>query len=150
LLNNYFFRAFPTKIPNMKIKFFTLIAVSSFLISCNDNPNAKAALEDVRTLPAGKYVLERTHANITLRVDHLWFSKYNLNFKRFDAELVLDPKNPKEASVRAVIDASSIETGFLSSQVPFKNNFVDETEEGKARNKSNAANSHMKQDLTLQ
>jgi polyisoprenoid-binding protein YceI len=60
--------------------------------------------------PAGTYTLDRSHASLLFRVNHLGFSRYTARFTRFDAELRLDPADPAAASVVATIDASSIET----------------------------------------
>jgi polyisoprenoid-binding protein YceI len=60
--------------------------------------------------PAGIYTLDRSHASLLFRVDHLGFSRYTARFTRFDAALRLDPANPAAASVVATIDPSSIET----------------------------------------
>jgi polyisoprenoid-binding protein YceI len=60
--------------------------------------------------PAGGYTLDRSHASLIFRVDHLGFSRYTARFTRFDAELHFDPANPAASSVTATIDPSSIET----------------------------------------
>ena len=69
-------------------------------------PIAPAATE----APAGIYTLDRNHASLHFRVNHLGFSRYTARFTRFDAELRLDPADPAAASVSATIDPSSIET----------------------------------------
>jgi polyisoprenoid-binding protein YceI len=63
-------------------------------------------------LPAGTYTLDKSHASLLFRVDHLGFSKYTARFKRFDATLVLDPADPAKASLKATVDPTSIETDF--------------------------------------
>ena len=60
--------------------------------------------------PAGSYTLDRSHASLIFRVDHLGFSRYTARFTRFDAELQFDPANPAGSSVTATIDPRSIET----------------------------------------
>jgi|SRR5919106_384150 hypothetical protein len=60
--------------------------------------------------PAGSYMLDRSHASLIFRVDHLGFSRYTARFTRFDAELHFDPANPAASSVTATIDSRSIET----------------------------------------
>jgi polyisoprenoid-binding protein YceI len=61
-------------------------------------------------VPAGIYTLDRNHASLLFRVDHLGFSHYTARFTRFAAELRLDPADPAASSVTATIDPSSIET----------------------------------------
>jgi polyisoprenoid-binding protein YceI len=59
--------------------------------------------------PAGQYHLEKSHASLVLRVNHLGFSTYTTRFSRFDAELAFDPSNIPASKVRTTIDASSFE-----------------------------------------
>jgi polyisoprenoid-binding protein YceI len=61
-------------------------------------------------VPAGTYALDRNHASLIFRVNHLGFSHYTARFTRFDARLEFDPVHPAAASVTATIDPSSIET----------------------------------------
>ena len=59
--------------------------------------------------PAGQYHLDKSHASVVLRVNHLGFSTYTTRFSRFDAELAFDPGNIPASKVRTTIDASSFE-----------------------------------------
>src|SRR5258708_30513764 len=59
--------------------------------------------------PAGQYRLEKSHASLLLRVNHLGFSTYTTRFSRFDAELTFDPSNIPASKVVTTIDASSFE-----------------------------------------
>jgi len=60
-------------------------------------------------VPAGEYRLDPSHASLVFRVNHLGFSHFTSQFRKFDATLVLDPKHPERASVTATIDPHSIE-----------------------------------------
>lgn len=69
-------------------------------------------------LPAGAYTLDRSHASLLFRVDHLGFSKYTARFKTFDAQLQLDPRNLAASSVNVTVDPKSLDLdgppeGFL-------------------------------------
>jgi polyisoprenoid-binding protein YceI len=70
---------------------------------------APAAPIDV---PAGDYTLDKSHASLIFRVDHLGFSNYTARFKKFDAKLSFDPANLASSSVTATVDARSLETDF--------------------------------------
>jgi polyisoprenoid-binding protein YceI len=61
---------------------------------------------------AGAYKLDKAHASLLFRVDHLGFSKYTARFRRFDADLQFDPAKPAAMSVTATIDPTSLETDF--------------------------------------
>lgn len=80
-------------------------------------PVAKPAIPD---LPAGSYSLDKAHASLLFRVDHLGFSKYTGRFSTFDAKLQLDPANPATASLEVTVDPMSLAVenppaGFLDT-----------------------------------
>jgi polyisoprenoid-binding protein YceI len=58
--------------------------------------------------PAGRYMLDPSHADLSFRVSHLGFSRYTARFGAFDAKLDFDPANPAKNSVTATIDARSL------------------------------------------
>jgi len=60
-------------------------------------------------IPAGEYRLDPSHASLIFRVNHLGFSHFTSQFRKFDATLTLDPKHPENARVTATIDPRSIE-----------------------------------------
>lgn len=71
-------------------------------------------------VPAGSYSLDKGHASLIFRVNHLGFSNYTARFKRFDARLQFDPQNLAASKVVATVDASSLETDFPDpTQVDF-------------------------------
>jgi polyisoprenoid-binding protein YceI len=59
--------------------------------------------------PAGHYQLDKSHASLELRVNHLGFSTYTTRFSRFDSELTFDPKNIPASTLMTTVDASSFE-----------------------------------------
>lgn len=63
----------------------------------------------VTLAPAGAYTLDKYHASITFRVDHIGFSMYVGRFDAFDAKLAFDPAKPTAMTVEA-----DIQTGSLS------------------------------------
>src|ERR1700731_1911402 len=74
--------------------------------------------------PAGQYQLDKSHASLLLRVNHLGFSTYTTRFSRFDAELTFDPSNIPASKVVTTIAASSFEmdaapaVGFVIGKGP--------------------------------
>jgi polyisoprenoid-binding protein YceI len=75
----------------------------------NAGPVLPAATANV---PAGAYTLDRAHASLIFRVNHLGFSNYTARFKRFDANLQFDPANLAASKVVASVDVDSLETDF--------------------------------------
>jgi polyisoprenoid-binding protein YceI len=59
--------------------------------------------------PAGQYQIDKSHASLSLRVNHMGFSTYTTRFSRFDAALTFDPSNIPASKVVTTIDAASIE-----------------------------------------
>jgi polyisoprenoid-binding protein YceI len=81
--------------------------------AARDAAAASAAIAPVATeVPAGTYGLDRAHASLTFRVNHLGLSRYTARFIRFDARLELDPAQPARSSVTATIDPRSLRTDF--------------------------------------
>jgi polyisoprenoid-binding protein YceI len=68
--------------------------------------------------PAGRYRLDRSHASLLFRVNHIGFSDYVGRFRRFDATLDFDPAAPETMRLSATVDLTSLEipeppAGFL-------------------------------------
>lgn len=59
--------------------------------------------------PAGDYTLDKHHADLTFRVNHLGFSFYMARFATFDARLQFDPGRPAMSHVEATVDVTSLE-----------------------------------------
>lgn len=70
---------------------------------------AEAMAPTAFNVPAGDYALDKAHAHLSFRVDHLGFSNYTAQFKRFDAQLKFDPENLAASSVTATIDPRSLD-----------------------------------------
>ncbi|MCE9650039.1 MAG: YceI family protein [Parvibaculum sp.] len=60
-------------------------------------------------IPAGDYKLDKSHASLTFRVDHLGFSIYTARFTSLDATLKFDPKNPTAAVFNGTVDPNSLD-----------------------------------------
>lgn len=85
-------------------------------------PAEKEAVPAASTdpVPAGSYELDKAHASLIFRVNHVGFSNYTGRFSRFDAKLQFDPAHPERSSVTVAIDPASIQVesppeGFLDS-----------------------------------
>ena len=71
-------------------------------------PAAAPAKPATPQVPAGDYKLDKAHANLEFKVNHLGFSHYTARFSDFDASLKFDPANPAASSVEATIDPRSL------------------------------------------
>lgn len=86
-------------------------------------PPASAALKPPKAnIPAGDYVLDKSHASLVFRVSHLGFSHYTAAFATFDAKLRFDQNNAVASAVEATIDPKSLTLpsppeGFLADLI---------------------------------
>jgi polyisoprenoid-binding protein YceI len=112
---------------------------------------AEALAPTAFNVPAGDYVLEKYHAQLLFSVDHVGFSNYTGQFKRFDAKLKFDPTNLAASSVTATIDPRSLDlvnppAGFVDTllsaawldakqfpQITFASTNVEQTAVNKVR-----------------
>ena len=90
------------------VALLVLLALTTHSTLANETGQAIAEPE----LPAGDYTLDKAHASLTVRVNHLGFSHYTTRFLRFDARLQFDPGSPAQSGVTATIDPRSIETPY--------------------------------------
>ncbi|MFZ3032835.1 MAG: YceI family protein [Parvibaculum sp.] len=81
--------------------------------------SAKAAAAEMTQLPAGHYVLDKSHASLIFRVSHLGFSTYTAGFTNYDATLEFDPKDLGKTQFDGTVDVRSLTlsnppVGFLN------------------------------------
>jgi polyisoprenoid-binding protein YceI len=73
---------------------------------------AQNEMTPVLEMPAGKYVLDKSHASLTWRVSHLGLSNYTARFTSLDATLQFDPKDVSRSTLVATVDPASVKTDF--------------------------------------
>lgn len=101
------------------------LATSLMALSLLAAPMVHAAPDiDPAKMPAGKYLVDKTHASITARVLHQGFSFYTFRFDKFDASYTYDPKNPEAAKVEVSIDTTSMNTGYAKADKEFPVEFL--------------------------
>jgi polyisoprenoid-binding protein YceI len=66
--------------------------------------------------PAGQYQLDKSHASLLMRANHLGFSTYTTRFSRYDADLSFDPNNIPASKLVVTIDAASFEMDAAPQQ----------------------------------
>jgi polyisoprenoid-binding protein YceI len=102
-----------------RTRFWQLAAVAGLLLLVNVPVERAPAAVPVTEAPTGTYVLDRTHASLIFRVNHLGFSNYTARFTKLDAVLQFDPTKPESMSVTAKVDPSSLETDFPFAEPNF-------------------------------
>jgi len=88
-------------------------------------------------MPAGSYVLEKTHASINARVQHQGYSFYQFRFDKFDASFDYDPKNPTNSKITVTVDTKSMNTGYAKADKEFPVEFLAADKHPTATFKSN-------------
>lgn len=77
-----------------------------------------AIVPEATEAPAGAYKLDKYHASLVFKVDHIGYSAYAGSFDDFDATLDFAPEAPEKMRVVATINALSVDiptppAGFL-------------------------------------
>ncbi len=99
------------------MKHFLTLAAVALLAACAPQTKAPAEapaeaagpITPVTTeAPSGAYVIDKAHATLLFRVNHLGFSHYTGRFARFDAALQLDTANPSASTLTATVDPASL------------------------------------------
>jgi polyisoprenoid-binding protein YceI len=84
-----------------------------------ETPAASESIAPTATeAPAGEYRLDKYHATLVFKVNHIGYSNYTGSFDNLDATLAFDPKAPEKMAVSATIDVGSLDIptppeGFL-------------------------------------
>ena len=77
-------------------------------VLCGTVPAAEVPEPASGALPAGSYTLDKAHASLIFRVNHLGFSHWTARFTSFDAQLQFDPAKPAADRVVVTIDPASL------------------------------------------
>jgi polyisoprenoid-binding protein YceI len=103
------------------------VLLSAALVLAAGSVSSDAAEEAVPAastapIPAGAYKLDKAHASLLFRVDHLGFSNYTGRFSKFDAQLQYDPAKPESSSVTVTVDPASLQVenppeGFVATLI---------------------------------
>jgi polyisoprenoid-binding protein YceI len=69
---------------------------------------ATQSVQQLQSLPAGQWQLEKPHGSVLFRIRHLGLSWYTARFTDLDATLDFDPRNPAASHVKAIINPLSV------------------------------------------
>jgi polyisoprenoid-binding protein YceI len=67
-------------------------------------------------LPAGTYRMDPRHASVSFRIRHMGLAWFTARLDGRAATLELDPADPSRSTLRATVDANSVNTGVLNQQ----------------------------------
>jgi polyisoprenoid-binding protein YceI len=88
---------------------FLLVAACSFLLVSCDKAVTPDLKTDVQAVKGGKYSLDKDHASLNFKLNHLGFSTYVARFNSMEASLDFDPENIEKSSLEVSVDMASID-----------------------------------------
>jgi len=95
-----------------KSRWVALSLVScAVLVSC-DRLLAPDFNTDVAELRGGGYVLDKDHASLLFKINHLGFSTFLGGFDDFDASMDFDPENIANSSLEVIVNVSSLDVNL--------------------------------------
>lgn len=89
-------------------RLLSVVVFSLFLVACDKavTPDLKT---DVQAVKGGQYSLDKDHASLIFKINHLGFSTYVARFNKLDASLNFDPENIEKSSLEVIVDMTSID-----------------------------------------
>lgn len=70
-------------------------------------------------MPAGNYMLDKTHASLIWKVSHAGLTNYAARFTDIDATLTFDPQDPTKSKLIATVNPLSIQTDYPAGERDF-------------------------------
>jgi len=99
---------FSRRITAISLAAAMLISSAAGCVAVNPEP----VVSEVARVKAGKYVLDRHHATVLFKVQHMGLAPYVGRFNDFDARLELDGRNPAAARVFVTIETASLDVNY--------------------------------------
>lgn len=89
----------------------TVLTAAAFGVQAADAPAAyKGPSTDYKTVTAGTYKLDKTHAGVNFRIDHLGFSNFIGRFEDIDGTATVNPADLSKSGVVITIETDSVDT----------------------------------------
>jgi len=85
-----------------------VLACSVSMLSCDRalTPDQKTDIQEVK---GGQYALDKDHASLLFKLNHLGFSTYVGRFNAVQASLDFDPENIEKSGLEVIVDMTSID-----------------------------------------
>ena len=88
---------------------FIFLAFSSILVAGCDRVLTPDFETELTEMKSGAYTIDKDHASLNFKINHLNFSTYVGRFNNIDASLDFDPANIEQSSLEVIIDMASID-----------------------------------------
>lgn len=88
-------------------RFSLILACATLLVSCDKliTPNFETNVQELR---GGGYTLDKDHAALLFKINHLGFSTFIGRFTDFDATLDFDPEAIENSQLEVIVNTASI------------------------------------------
>lgn len=101
------------------------VLVGLFVLFCGiapawSQPPSLPGTKDFSKITSGEYTLDKSHANVVFKINHLGFSNYIGRFNHFDAKLNFDAAAPEKSKLDVTIDVNSIDTNHEKLETDLK------------------------------
>ena len=95
-----------------KLRWVSLVVLSAvFLTSC-DRLLTPGFNTEIAELRSGQYTVDKDHAALLFKVNHLGFSTFSGRFADFDASLDFNPVNIETSCLEVVVNMSSLDVNL--------------------------------------
>ena len=84
------------------------LALSLSLALVANGARAGVETTEAAKVPAGRYEVDPSHAQVVARVNHLGFSTTTVRFPKISGALTYDPAHPEAATVDVTIDTAAL------------------------------------------
>ncbi len=88
----------------------TVLTAAAFGVQAADAPDYNGPSLDHKTAVAGTYKLDKTHAGVSFRIDHLGFSQFMGRFEDMDGTVTLNPTDLSKSGVVFNLETDSVDT----------------------------------------
>ena len=88
----------------------TVMTAAMLSVQAAEAPAYKGPSLDYKTAVAGTYKLDKTHAGVTFRIDHLGFSSFMGRFEDMDGTATVNPADLSRSGVVFNIETDSVDT----------------------------------------
>lgn len=90
------------------MKYLAVVMTCLLLAACDKPAESRSAAPVATEAPAGHYTLDKAHASLIFRVNHLGFSTYTGAFTAYDATLDFDPAHPEAMKFDGTVNVASL------------------------------------------
>lgn len=106
----------------------TRLLLAALLLAPAALPTAAQAqnMTAAKDMPAGEYVLDKTHASLTWKVSHAGLTNYTARFTDLDATLDFNPADITKSKLVATVNPLSIQTDYTPGERDFNKELAND------------------------